>query len=127
MVGEIVLVQTGDSCDRLGDGAEVERSGAVLRQEAQCRGEVGEDEPRTDGRSRERRGPGAGPLVGDPGGAGAPSGGQFGGAGDRPIQPEPTEALRQVGPGPNGARDGHGAWAGPVYAERVDDARVAAG
>src|SRR4029079_15995987 len=123
MVGEIVLVQPRGSCDRLGNGASVQRIGALLRQQAQSRGEVGEDESLTDCRSREGRGRGARPLVGDPGRAGDASGGQFGGAGDRPIQPEPTEALRQVGPGPNGARAVDGAWPGPVYADLVDDAR----
>ena len=95
----------------------------MLRKQAQCRGEVGEDEPRADGRSRERRGRGARPLVGDPWRAGDAAGGQLGGAGERPVQPEPTEALRQVGPGPDGARDGHGAGTGLIDPDLVDRAR----
>jgi mannose-6-phosphate isomerase-like protein (cupin superfamily) len=65
--------------------------------------------------------------VGDPGGAGEPAVGQGGGRSESLVETEPAEAPGQVGPGADGARNGHGAGALVGVAGAVEIGRRAPG
>ena len=126
VIGEILLVQPRGGGDRRGDLSPVEGIRPVCREARERLCEVGDHESSSHPRGGERGSWRPGPLVGDPCRAGHSVRSELGRVGERSVEAEPPEALREVTPGAHGARDGDRARARVVDAELVEHAGGAA-